>query len=68
MLSRLLLSVSIFFCQISVAQLSFDSLPLYRGDWLIHPVAQKAEVWVSADRKDILLYNGLIARRFRKTV
>ena len=65
MLSRFLLSVSIFFCQISVAQPSFDSLPLYRGDWLIHPVAQKAEVRVSADRKDILLYNGLIARRFR---
>ena len=27
-------------------------------DWLISPVSQKAGAWISADKKDIILYNG----------
>ncbi len=35
------------------------------GDWLIKPVTEKADVYKSADGKDIVLYNGLIKRSFR---
>jgi hypothetical protein len=34
-------------------------------DWLIRPVKQKAGIYTSADRKDIILYNGLLKRTFR---
>jgi len=33
-------------------------------DWLISPVKQKAAVYYSADKKSIILYNGLIRRVF----
>ena len=36
-----------------------------RADWLIHPTKTKAGVYSSADKKDIILYNGLIKRTFR---
>ncbi|PVD52168.1 alpha-galactosidase [Terrimonas sp.] len=36
-------------------------------DWLISPVLQKAGAWISADKKDIILYNGLVKRIFRLT-
>ncbi|MFT3747304.1 MAG: alpha-galactosidase [Agriterribacter sp.] len=36
-------------------------------DWLISPVSQKAGAWISADKKDIILYNGLVKRVFRLT-
>ncbi|MFT3945434.1 MAG: alpha-galactosidase [Agriterribacter sp.] len=35
------------------------------ADWLITPVNQKAGAWVTADKKDIVLYNGLVKRVFR---
>ena len=35
------------------------------GDWLVRPVAQKAEIFRSADGKDLILYNGLLKRSFR---
>ena len=34
-------------------------------DWLVKPVLEKAAVYNSADRKDIILYNGLVKRSFR---
>jgi hypothetical protein len=34
-------------------------------DWLIAPVNQKAAVYYSPDRKNIILYNGLVRRTFR---
>ena len=34
-------------------------------DWLVNPVAVKAQVYKSADEKDIILYNGLLKRVFR---
>lgn len=33
-------------------------------DWLVNPVAQKAEVYLSSDSKQIILYNGLVRRAF----
>jgi len=38
---------------------------LYTGDWLIKPVTHKAVIYTSADKKDIILYNGLVRRTFR---
>lgn len=35
------------------------------ADWLVAPCPQKAEVYRSADGKDLILYNGLLTRRFR---
>ncbi len=34
-------------------------------DWLIHPVTTKAGIYTSMDKKDIVLDNGLLQRRFR---
>ncbi|MEP7317338.1 MAG: alpha-galactosidase [Panacibacter sp.] len=34
-------------------------------DWLVTPVTTNAEVYKSADGKDIILYNGLLKRTFR---
>jgi hypothetical protein len=51
------------------AQLKAEQLPLqqilYAGDWLIKPVTQKAGIYTSAHKKDIILYNGLVKRTFR---
>ena len=38
---------------------------LYAGDWLVQPVKQKAGVSTSVDKKNIILYNGLVKRSFR---
>ena len=38
---------------------------LYTGDWLIKRVTQKAGIYTSTDKKDIILYNGLVKRSFR---
>lgn len=38
---------------------------LNTGDWLVHPVKTKAAVYSGADKKDIILYNGLVKRTFR---
>jgi hypothetical protein len=34
-------------------------------DWLLQPVAIKAAIYTSPDKKDIILYNGLVKRSFR---
>lgn len=39
--------------------------PKASTDWLIRPVTEKAEVYQSADGKDIILYNGLLKRVLR---
>jgi len=62
----------IFYCiltvnaaaQLKPEQISFQQ-NLYTGDWLIKPVTQKAGIYSSADKKDIILYNGLVKRTFR---
>lgn len=36
-------------------------------DWLIKTPEQKAGVYLSADKKDLILYNGLVRRSFRIT-
>lgn len=38
---------------------------IYEGDWLVTPVKQKATIYTSADKKEIILYNGLVKRVFR---
>src|SRR5687767_10969188 len=38
---------------------------LFSGDWLVSPVMKPAQVYKSADGKDIILYNGLVKRTFR---
>lgn len=54
--------------------LSQSSLPLwnnipglYPRDWLLSPVTQKAAVYITPDKKDLVLYNGLVKRVFRIT-
>ncbi len=53
------------------AQLNAGQLPLqetlYGSDWLIQPVKVKAFIYTIADKKDIILYNGLVKRAFRLT-
>jgi len=34
-------------------------------DWLVKPIAEKAEIYQTADGKDIVLSNGLLKRAFR---
>jgi hypothetical protein len=38
---------------------------LLASDWLVHPVTSEATIYSSADKKDIILYNGLVKRSFR---
>jgi hypothetical protein len=33
-------------------------------DWLIAPLKQKAAIYFSTDKKNIILYNGLVKRVF----
>ncbi len=50
-----------------------SALPVFKStieftapvDWLIHPIKVKADVYKTADNKDIILYNGLVKRSFR---
>lgn len=61
-----------FIANISFAQDS-PNLPVWnesfnkisQEDWLIKQPQQKAEVYASADKKNIILYNGLLRRSFR---
>ena len=38
---------------------------LFSADWLVSTPAQKAQIYKSANSKDIILYNGLVKRTFR---
>ncbi len=44
-----------------------DVEKLYKQDWLIEPVKQKAGIYISEDHRNIILYNGLVKRVFRIT-
>lgn len=35
------------------------------ADWLVTPVVEKAEIYRSADGRDVILHNGLLQRTFR---
>ena len=41
---------------------SFDNL--HSGDWLIKTVSQKAGIYLSPNKKNLILYNGLVKRSF----
>jgi hypothetical protein len=42
---------------------NLDAFP--KSDWLVNPPAMNADVYKSADGKDIILFNGLLKRVFR---
>ncbi len=44
-----------------------DVEKLYKQDWLIESVKQKAGIYISEDHRNIILYNGLVKRVFRIT-
>lgn len=44
-----------------------DMPGLYQKDWLLYPVTQKAAAYLTLDKKDLVLYNGLVKRVFRMT-
>jgi hypothetical protein len=68
-MKRILLVAILFVCQIAEAQIAIQPLPgelkPYSGDWLIRPTDIRSSVYLSADKKDIVLYNGLVKRVFR---
>jgi len=63
----------ICFSAISLFAQRDKSLPVFNAnqdilsatDWLVKPIPQKANIYSSADGKDIILYNGLVKRTFR---
>lgn len=70
----LILSVlKLYLCCSSCAQA--QSLPLWENDakntqgpdWLIKPTAEKAEIYQSPDGREVIMYNGLLERKFRIT-
>ncbi|HRO84402.1 MAG TPA: alpha-galactosidase [Niabella sp.] len=44
---------------------SFSQETSIKADWLVTPVLKKAKVYTNGDKKDIVLDNGLLQRRFR---
>ena len=45
-----------------------DHLDVYASeDWLVKPVVSRAEVYLSQDKKNLVLFNGLVKRVFRIT-
>ncbi len=60
---------------LSDAQSSRSALPIagpaqysqYHSDWLVNPVPTKAEVFSSKDKRDLIMWNGLVRRVFRIT-
>jgi hypothetical protein len=70
---KILLLLFSFFSFHLFSQGIWKSLPVYRisgetrakQDWLIHGSQYKAAVFASMDKKDIILYNGLVKKVFR---
>ena len=68
-MNRFLFFLVTFLFQISV----YSQLPAWNSqfdkltttDWLVKPIATKAGIFQSADKKDVMIYNGLIKRTFR---
>ena len=49
--------------QLPVWNSGYDKLA--ENDWLVKPVKQKANIYQTSDKKNIILYNGLVKRVFR---
>jgi len=59
------LSGSVFAQELPLWDKKFDgTVP---KDWLVNPIASKANTYYSLDKKNIILYNGLVKRSFRIT-
>ena len=62
--------LSFFILHFSFAQ-SLPELPIWKdikttpSDWLIDQPKQKADVYITTDKKNIVLFNGLVRRSFR---
>jgi hypothetical protein len=69
MLRFLSLIIFLLFTSLSNAQQKATPWPAdikaFGKDWLVHPIDIKADVYISKDGKDIILYNGLVKRVFR---
>ncbi|HEX5667189.1 MAG TPA: alpha-galactosidase [Chitinophagaceae bacterium] len=67
-MKRILL-VAALYSHMAAAQTTLQTLPAalksYPGDWLIRPTDIRSSVYLSTDKKDIVLYNGLVKRVFR---
>lgn len=65
-----LIILSFFILHFSFAQ-SLPELPIWKdinttpSDWLIDQPKQKADVYITNDKKNIVLFNGLLRRSFR---
>lgn len=65
-----LFTLSVFILHFSFAQ-SLPDLPIWKdikitpSDWLIEQPKQKADVYITTDKKNIVLFNGLVRRSFR---
>ena len=68
-MKRILLAAALFSFQFVFAQSAIQPLPAsltkYSSDWLVKPSEIRSAVYLSADKKDIVLYNGLVKRVFR---
>jgi hypothetical protein len=66
----ILFILSFIILHFSFAQ-SIPELPIWKdirttpSDWLIDQPKQKADVYITTDKKNIVLYNGLVRRSFR---
>lgn len=61
------LSSITLFAQQPVLPLWNDAIKNASDDWLVKPITTKAEVYLTKDGKDIVLFNGLVKRVFRIT-
>ena len=59
------LSGTVFAQELPLWDKKFDEI--VPKDWLVHPIATKANAYYSLDKKNIILYNGLVKRSFRIT-
>jgi len=59
------LSGTVFAQELTLWDKKFDET--VTKDWLVHPIATKANAYYSLDKKNIILYNGLVKRSFRIT-
>ncbi len=70
MKKNVLFVLSFFILHFSFAQ-SLPDLPIWKdikttpSDWLIDQPKQKADVYITTDKKNIVLFNGLVRRSFR---
>ncbi|MBB6501426.1 alpha-galactosidase [Pedobacter cryoconitis] len=72
-MKRILVIILLFQASYLLAQDKISTLPLWKDteetgkkqDWLINSTDKNAEIYRSADSKDIILTNGLLKRSFR---